>query len=178
LDIHLTRSTNGAITKKVYRKPTHTGRYLNYKSYHHISQKMSVVDALAYRAIKICDEEFLEEELNHIRGQLRHNGFPIRFINSRIEMMKARVNQGKDEEEEVPRLILPFMGPLTTRLTTYLRRRLGCKFGFIPGRKIGSILSNAKEKPTDTPPGIYKIICSCKKIYVGETKRPYTVRID
>jgi len=125
LDIHLTCSSNGTITKKVYRKPTHTGRYLNYKSYHHISQKMSVVDALTYRAIKICDVEFLEDELDHIRGQLRQNEFPIRFINSRIEVMKARVNQRKQEEQEVPRLILPYMGPLTSRLTQYLRKRIG-----------------------------------------------------
>jgi len=139
---------------------------------------MSVVDALAYRAFKICDDDTIEEELNHIRKQLKQNGFPIKFINSRIQIMKTRVNQVAEEEEESPRLILPFMGPLTARLTQYLRRRIGCKFGFIPGQKIGSLLCNAKEKPRDTPPGIYKIICSCKKIYIGETKRPYKIRID
>jgi hypothetical protein len=66
LDVLLTRKDIGKLSKKVYRKPTHTDKYLNFQSYHHLSQKVSVIDSLVYRAIRICDDEFLQEELNHM----------------------------------------------------------------------------------------------------------------
>ena len=37
LDVRVTRSTGGNPSHQVYRKPTHTDRYLNYRSFHHPS---------------------------------------------------------------------------------------------------------------------------------------------
>ncbi|XP_035701215.1 uncharacterized protein LOC118433390 [Folsomia candida] len=45
LDVLISRDEDGTIHRQVYRKPTHTGRYLNYNSYHHPSQKLAVRQA-------------------------------------------------------------------------------------------------------------------------------------
>ncbi len=36
LDLHIKRDNEGKLHRKVYRKPTATGRYLNFDSYHYI----------------------------------------------------------------------------------------------------------------------------------------------
>ena len=48
-------------------KPTHTEKYLDWNSYHHKNHKKSVINSLAYRAVRICDDETLPSELNNIK---------------------------------------------------------------------------------------------------------------
>ena len=59
----------------VYRKPTHTDRYLHSTSFHHPKIKSSVNRALVRRAYNICDKEFLSQELHHINVALLRNGY-------------------------------------------------------------------------------------------------------
>ena len=46
----LTKPTPTSIESTVYRKPTHTDRYLDYNSNHPISAKLSVIHTLTHRA--------------------------------------------------------------------------------------------------------------------------------
>ncbi|KAM7294217.1 uncharacterized protein ISCGN_023736 [Ixodes scapularis] len=65
----------------VYRKPTHTGRYLNFKSHHPASHKASVVATLMSRAAVICSlETDRKSEGQSVIADLRKNGYPTRFI--------------------------------------------------------------------------------------------------
>ena len=58
LDVLLTLQADGSLGHKVYRKPTHTDRYLHYKSFHHPSIKNSVFNkTLINRAKTICEGE-------------------------------------------------------------------------------------------------------------------------
>jgi hypothetical protein len=76
LDLEFTRRGT-IIDSKVYRKPTHSGSYTFYTSEHAHSHKMSVINALAYRAMKYCNSvEKQEEELELIARELRNNGYP------------------------------------------------------------------------------------------------------
>lgn len=90
LDILIKRTEEGNIETKIFRKKTHTDRYLNFNSFHHKSQKISVIDSLVHRAFQICSPIHLTEELNHIKKVLTQNAFPIDFINKRIERMKSK----------------------------------------------------------------------------------------
>ena len=53
LDTKTTRHDDGSIIVSVYRKATHTDRYLDFKSYHHPQHKHSVVRTLMDRAKNI-----------------------------------------------------------------------------------------------------------------------------
>lgn len=70
LDMKLMKKENGRIDFTVYRKPSNTGKYLDYKSYNSKNQKISVINSLVTRAFKICSPEYLEEELEIIRKDL------------------------------------------------------------------------------------------------------------
>ena len=50
----LTKPTPNSIDSTVYRKPTHTDRYIDYNSNHPISAKLSVIHTLTHRAIQVC----------------------------------------------------------------------------------------------------------------------------
>jgi hypothetical protein len=92
--------------------------------------------------------------------------------------MKNRINTDKLEDQIAPRIIPPFMGPLTYRLTSFLRSKITCKFGYIPGQKLSSMLCSQKERCLSIIGCIYKMICSCKKLYIGETYRDSIIRFN
>ena len=81
LDILLKHEPDGSIQTSVYRKSTHTDKYLDFHSHHPLSQKKSVVTTLLSRAkdLSSCAVSH-KEERNHVVKALEGNGYPRRFI--------------------------------------------------------------------------------------------------
>ena len=52
LDVCVTREANGGLMTKIYKKPTHTNRYL-FNSAHSMSQKQGLVKCLLKRASQL-----------------------------------------------------------------------------------------------------------------------------
>ncbi len=50
LDLNVYRTIEGKLETAVYRKPTHTDKYLSYNSHHPVSHKKSVAKTLLQRA--------------------------------------------------------------------------------------------------------------------------------
>ena len=77
----ISRNTNdGTLSFKVYRKKTHTDRYLNFNSNNPLEHKKSVIKSLYDRAEKICDPNNLIEEELHIKKVLLNNNYPEKLI--------------------------------------------------------------------------------------------------
>ena len=77
------------ITVSVYRKPTHTDRYLDFNSSHPISAKKAVVRALMDRAENVCsDPDILVKEIEHLGKVLRYNNYPQWLIDKRGKIRK------------------------------------------------------------------------------------------
>ena len=78
--------THSLLSTTIYRKPTHTNRYLHYTSHHPKYQKLTVAKTLLSRVnTHITDNTQKHSELQNIRSTLRLNGFPTRttFLTSR-----------------------------------------------------------------------------------------------
>ena len=70
------------IVVAVYRKPTHTDRYLDFNSSHPVLAKRAVVRALMDRAENVCsDPEILAKEIDHLSKVLHYNNYPQWMIN-------------------------------------------------------------------------------------------------
>jgi heme-degrading monooxygenase HmoA len=81
LDTKTTRKKDGSIAVSVFRKATHTDRYLDFKSHHHAQHKCSVVRTLMDRASHIpSTEEEVSLETKHVRQALSANNYPTHFI--------------------------------------------------------------------------------------------------
>ena len=74
-------TTNTSLTTAIYKKPTHTDRYLHYTSHHPKHQKLTVTKTLLNRVethISHTDKNQKSGELRNIRSTLQLNGFPTR----------------------------------------------------------------------------------------------------
>jgi hypothetical protein len=97
LDVLVIRKETTLATK-VYRKPTHTGRYLNFNSNHPPHVKRGLIQSLHKRASIICQEhQDLCDEIRGLRHDLQLNGYPRGFIDSVINS-KGSSRLNKEEE--------------------------------------------------------------------------------
>ena len=72
---------NGAIVLDVYRKPTHTDRYLDFNSHHDNRHKASTASTLLHRALSLPNSaEGKKRELNYVQAALESNGYLSKFI--------------------------------------------------------------------------------------------------
>ncbi|XP_011859451.1 PREDICTED: uncharacterized protein LOC105556945 [Vollenhovia emeryi] len=87
LDVLVRRNEDGTLSHNVYRKPTHTDRYLHANSHHHPAQKNSVISSLVHIALSISEPAALNGELNHLHRTLTRNGYSSRNINRTIKKL-------------------------------------------------------------------------------------------
>ena len=83
------KSQGEDIVVAVYRKPTHTDRYLDFNSSHPVSAKRAVVKALMDRAKNVCsDPDILAKEIEHLSKVLHYNNYPQWMINQQGKLEK------------------------------------------------------------------------------------------
>ena len=81
LDVLLTREEDGTISTEVYRKPTHTDKYLAFDSHHPTAHKRAVVKTWMGRAETLSSSGVSRvQEEKRIQDSLRRNGYPTAFI--------------------------------------------------------------------------------------------------
>ncbi|KAM7297972.1 uncharacterized protein ISCGN_023123 [Ixodes scapularis] len=165
----------------VYRKPTHTGRYLRFDSNHPASHKASVVRTLLSRAKTICSsEDYRKKEEETIISDLLNNGYTRSFI-QRIARRQRKSDRrlrpiGETREIAHPRSTTRICVPYIKETSEALARVLA-KEGIQMSHKPVSTLGHLMPRPKDRPPKeraqgvIYQIPCAdCPATYIGETK--------
>ncbi|XP_045535026.1 uncharacterized protein LOC123721196 [Papilio machaon] len=170
LDVLVKVRPDGSLGHSVYRKPTHTDRYLHASSHHHPLHLNAVVTSLVNRAHDLCDKDHLPGELEHLSNVLRRNGYDGK--------LKARRHR-RNRPMEVARqpAFLPYVRGVTDKLSKVLSK-YAIKTIFTPDSKIAQKLRSPKDRTLwSYTPGVYKINCSCGSSYIGQTKRTITSRI-
>jgi len=150
LDALITVKSNFSFGFSVWRKKTHTDRYLHFTSNHPMHQKISVIDSLVTRALRICDADQLNAELDHITTALKNNGYPIQSIHSRIEFHRSnQTTPNRTGDEFTKRIILPYTGRMTSQIARIIRNSTNLEVAFRPPIKSlhGQQTINS-EKPT------------------------------
>jgi len=77
----------------VYKKPTHTDKYLHVESHYHPAQK--VCNQFTCRAFTISDKEHLQTEFNHLKTALQKNGHGKKEIIKTINMQTINMQTKK-----------------------------------------------------------------------------------
>ena len=61
----------------VYRKPTHTDRYIHYNSHHYPQIKTGVIHTMVRRVEKVCTCQIhLAKKKQHLQQVFHNNGYP------------------------------------------------------------------------------------------------------
>jgi len=181
LDVLVTKKADSTLGHQVYRKPTHTDRYLHAESHHHPAQKQSAINSLIHRAFAISDKEHLQTELNHLKQALQKNGHnkkEIYKVISKHTNKATNLNEQPSQNETSKRTfsVLPYVKGTTDRIGRILNK-YNIRTIFKPPKKIGQFLRNPKDqRPPLSSAGVYRIPCSCGKVYIGETGRMVNIR--
>ncbi|XP_030753074.1 uncharacterized protein LOC115880083 [Sitophilus oryzae] len=129
----------------VYRKPTHTDRYLHKLSNHHPSQKQGIIGTLANRARRICANEHIQEELSHLNKAFLANGYNDREIKAALAPRQRRPD-ANEQENIINKAFLPYVSQVTDRIGIY---RIPCSCGSVyigtTKRSVGTRLTEHKR---------------------------------
>ncbi len=152
------------LTSTVYRKPTYTDRYLNFKSHHPNHVKRGVVRCLYQRA----RSGNLKEEEKQLHKVLQSNGYDNATIRAGSKELPSKGHTDTEQEKGLI-LTIPYIAGLSESIQRVCRDS-DIKTSFKSGKTLRSHLAKVKDTiPVTTESSIvYSIPCSCGKVYIGE----------
>jgi len=138
---HLQRlEVDCSLGHKVYRKPTHTNRYLHPLSHHHPAHKHSVLSSRVHRAHALCDHESLSQELDFLTTTFKQNGYNDHQIQ---RAMKPSRQILVPDNKPTATAFIPYTNNTYGRLSRMLAK-YNIKSVAISHRKIASYLPSVK----------------------------------
>ena len=183
LDVLVERKDN-RLTTDIYRKPTNTNRYLNYRSSHHPRVKMGIIKTLRSRAEKICGDDRMEsDERKKLKNIFMDNGYPRQKVQAALRKKTGtcpKQDHGeKGTNEEIKTLVLPYTPGLSENIDVVCKH-LPVKIAFTSKSTLGNMLTQVKTPipPFEKTGVIYAIHCECGGTYIGETGRTFKIRMS
>ena len=158
----------------VYRKLTHTGRYLHATSHHHPSQKQAMINTLVHRAKQLCEPDSLQDEVNHLKKTMKINGYSTWKIDKCLR--PRHINKDQDNTRPLSTVKIPYVKGTTDKIANVLRKN-NIRVVFNTSKKIGQCVRRVKDAVPLESEGIYSVPCPCGAQYIGETKRNISQRI-
>ena len=187
LDTLIVRREDGTIKLLVYRKPTHTDQYLNFRSHHPLHHKLGVIRTLLDRKDNIVtQDDDKEQEETRIKDALEGCGYPkwtfdkIKKQMSTPKPKKVKPKKKGDASRSLGMVVIPYVEGLSERFSRVLKS-YNISTAMKPHCTLRNILVHPKDKrdPLNTTDVIYSIPCkNCNTPYIGETGRKFGKRLD
>ena len=116
LDV-LVENNDHEIVTSIYTKLTFTSQYIRWNSFCPMKRKINLISTLVHRALVICSESTVQNELSSIRTILINNGYPEALINT---VITKKMNQFRRPTQLGPKkcavyLHLPWLGNVSMR---------------------------------------------------------------
>ena len=178
LDVLLTRELDGSLSTSIFRKPTHTGRYLPFNSHHPFSQKVST-QTLYSRAEKIINNESnRKSELSKIKDTLQSNQFPTPICSNTFF---SKTTQNRISSNNYTTFVsIPYVQGVSEPIKRLLAQ-VGIEVALKPYFTLSSVFRKPKDVICDEKKCglVYKIPCrDCDAVYVGETGRSLSTTVE
>ena len=189
LDVLITREET--FCTSLYRKPTFSGLYSNYKSFMPDSYKKGLIYTLLHRAFVLCCSwEKFHAEVCFLKKTFQKNTFPEFFIDRCVKAFLDKIFIVKKVIITVPkkelRICLPFLGKqsfdIKTKLSKFVSKNFPqCKLQIIfnSNSRIRNFFTFKDKIPLSVRSHIlYRYTCDgCNAVYIGKTRRHYLVRV-
>lgn len=184
LDLNIETTQDGSLDFSVFRKPTHTDRYITVDSHHHETHKAAAFHSMVYRLLNIpMSDRNYNNEKDYIYNVAKINGYSCAFVDNvfqhQTRLRHTRQRTTLSTNREPHKIIsLPFFPKVTNPLSTVLHKY---NISVVTRNQdtLKNKLCNYKDKQTPlTTSGIYEISCNdCDLTYVGQSKRSITERL-
>jgi hypothetical protein len=181
LDIYVSRK-NEKLETKVYRKPIHSNRYLNFHSYHSIENKKSVIRTLAHNH----NSNNFHDELEFINKTLVKNNYPKKLIDLTIKetidkiegRTESRTGNSGQALDHTKIIIIPYISEVSQKIK-HILNKYDFKTVYKKGTSMRSILTRFKHIDSlESHDLVYYISCNdCDANYSGNTKRKLETRV-
>ena len=193
LDIDIIRNEQAnTFMTSLYRKPTFSGMYTNFKSFICTKYKYSLISSLLYRVFMICsDFNSIITEIEKLKIIWLKNAFPMRVIDRMILNFFNKIYIPKIPVHTVPKmkliLSLEYLGKYSLEIKKRLERATKeqipfCKINivFSSKLKLRNLFTFKDKVPKNLKSLVlYKFTCSdCNVTYIGKTSRHYQVRFS
>ena len=188
LDINVTRNEN-ILETSVFRKKTFTGVYTNFSSCIPTQYKRGLIMTLLFRFYSTCSScKLFHFEVIKLKAFLILNNYPLKLIDKCISLFLDKIHNKeeiKKEEQDVLTLTLPFLGKMSNKLKSDIKKPIyenipsyKLNIVFSSRRRIGNFFQFKDKIPLDLQSHlVYKIACDkCNLIYYGLTERHTKVR--
>jgi hypothetical protein len=183
LDLNIKRIGH-CLETSIYRKPTHSNRYLNFNSYHSLENKKSVIRTLINRAFThISNPEILNIELEFITNILKNNNYPNNIIKSVEKQTHKKYENSNNKEEKVDLdyskiISIPYIRGTSEKIRN-LMSSYDYKIVYKKGTNINNLLrENSSKSIFERNNVVYNLNCGdFNRVYTGETKRKLETRI-
>jgi hypothetical protein len=178
LDVCIERKENGSLETSVYRKPTNTNQYLDFRSHHPLNQKLGVVRTLMHRCdVVVSTEEKRLAEQKTITDSLKKCGYPSWVFKKKPKPKEKVTSDPSSKHKHM--VILPYVEGLGEKLCRVYKKH-NISTVFKPESTLRRLLVAPKDKlPTLSQCGcVYQISCKeCSDQYIGESGRPLKTRL-
>ena len=170
----------------IYRKPTFTGLYLSWDAFVSKSGKLNLIKNHSFRALNICSDCKMEEQLKVIRELFLNNGYPEEVtddkINSTVTKFKNK-NKIFGPSKCPDYFRLPWIGPASQSFADGVASSVSLCFHAVKVRSIFATKAAFNSIHKDVLPIfnqsllIYKFKCWCNSTYMGRTSQRLEVRV-
>ena len=143
LDVLFTHELDGSLSTSIFRKPTHTGRYLPFNSHHPFFQKVSIVRTLYSRAEKIINNDSDKKlKSSKIKDTLQSNGFPIPMCSNKFF---SKTTQNRNSSNNYTTFVsIPYVQGVSEPIKRVLTQ-VGIKVALKPYFTLSSVFRKPKD---------------------------------
>lgn len=193
LDVEVKLTDTGFETR-VYRKPTHTGLYLNFYAICPTHWKSNLILCLLHRAKIICSNSILfKQEVDKLRSLFYANSYPISFFNKILTRFEEKCNNppstqdNADQDSDFSYIFqIPYLGKPSKIFSKRISNLIQNKFSisihpYFTAKKIGSYFNLKSPTPKAlTSKVVYKFSCvrDASQTYIGMSTRHLCVRVN
>jgi len=172
-----------------FRKPTFSGRFLNYHSHHPFTHKRGTMYSLIDRVLRFSHPLFHKNNFDLIIKILLDNGYPLDLIFNTIRRRlqvfthshKKLVSKKNEEKSRIPYFTIPYVSCISKKFIQFFKTITFSKLAFCCYNKLNKFIRVHKDALSlfSRSNVVYRINClNCDASYVGQTKRALNMTIS
>jgi hypothetical protein len=177
LDFKIIYCDSGSVLTDLYKKPTWTGRYLNYLSNLPLTYIRNTVSLMTGKILQMSSLEFCERNLDLLKKTLASNGYPMKFVDKTIcetitkhQGAVRPVNRNCDPPPKF--MSMPYIPGCFEKFKFFMRKYNVKVIGKGENSVRKNVYTHLKDSGrTDVQLGVvYQVkFSSCQLMYIGNT---------